>query len=360
MLLRGVLSPTFGASFDFGFATYVPVLDKNVEENWFGIIIYYHELQKNAEAFKKIMNNIGNFTKQGLQMAYLTAILIQPPAQQDMQQYRDIWTTDNDNEDIIYQIENQNNYEDWFPDDQSFQNKPRVNEPNTQKKEKNSDSKWEQSPEAGEPQNPFSRRHNIDVLKTDEACLKYGEYALTCPTIIHDDVIDAIVQEYRKNDKHANEIAHWIKVYAKEFGINAEVAMTAFMLQESSFGKVTGNLSGKYNIGNIRGKNGKFVNYRSYQEGVYAIFWQLDRYYRVWEIGGEKNAINNLETALHVFAPPYENPTNERIKIAKEFIDSIRALSDQYEQGKIQKEDIQREIYKIRQQLQQRYGPTWV
>jgi F0F1-type ATP synthase membrane subunit c/vacuolar-type H+-ATPase subunit K len=32
MLLRGVLSPTFGASFDFGFATYVPVLDKNVED----------------------------------------------------------------------------------------------------------------------------------------------------------------------------------------------------------------------------------------------------------------------------------------------------------------------------------------
>ena len=201
----------------------------------------------------------------------------------------------------------------------------------------------------------------LDLLKTDEAYIKYGEYALSGPTLIHPDVVLATVREYRGGDEYADEIAHWVNVYAQQYGMNTEVVMTAFMIQEGSFGKVTGNKSGDYNIGNIRSaRTGKFLDFESYQQGVEAIFWQVHRYDKVWPTEKNDDTIHELGRALEVYAPPHENPTQERITIAKEFIDRIRLISDQYGKGEISQDQLREKIHELRARLQEKYGPTWI
>jgi len=201
----------------------------------------------------------------------------------------------------------------------------------------------------------------LDLLKTDETYIKYGEYALSGPSIVNPDVILATVREYRDSDEHADEIAHWINIYADQYGINKEVVMTAFMIQESSFGKITGNISGDYNIGNIRAAStGKFLDFDSYEQGVDAIFWQVDRYDKVWPTEKNDDSIHEIGQAMEVYAPPNENPTQDRIEVAKEFIDSLRIISDQYEQGRITKKDLQDKIHELRASLQQKHGAVWI
>lgn len=198
-------------------------------------------------------------------------------------------------------------------------------------------------------------KSTLDVLKTHEAFQKYGPYALAGPTLVHDDVIAAVVSEYQKNERAAKEITEAIKVFDDKYSINAETAMVACMLQEGGFGAHTGNLSGNYNIGNIRSIiDGRFRDFDSYTHGVEDIFAQLNLYDQKWSEAG-KGEIHNLDAALPVYAPPSENPTELRIEMAKKTIAALRNISDSYSKGEMTKAQVSANIHNFRSQLQEEY-----
>ncbi|MDQ3239074.1 MAG: hypothetical protein M3P33_00980, partial [bacterium] len=86
-----------------------------------------------------------------------------------------------------------------------------------------------------------------DLLTTDEQYKKYGPYALAGPSLVSDKVMYALVSQYRNNDDEDEGIAEAIIRYADKYNLNVEVVATAFMIQEGSFGAVTGSKSAAYN-----------------------------------------------------------------------------------------------------------------
>lgn len=208
---------------------------------------------------------------------------------------------------------------------------------------------------------PLPETPAIETPATPEIAIQHGTYALEAPTQIHDDIIYAAVAEYRNHDNASFQIAQSIIQNKNEYQLNAETVMVPFMIQEGSFGKVVGNLSGDHNIGNLRDpRTGQFADYDSWESGVRAIFHQIHRYLRVWPTEKGITHINDLESALYIYAPPHENPTDFRLQVAKALIDELRALSERYERGEISKEQLDEEIHKIRVRLQKTYGPSWV
>lgn len=330
-----------------------------VQEQWLGIVLYYEDLKHNALELAKRVQNIKYYAENALQMAFVTALLIQSP------------TTDKSSHPQIQIYEPQNKVELVNP---SYNNEfvsnyqipvqaeaPKIIQVEHSEATSTIKVKEESLQEIVMQPDKAPPTSKLDLLKTDEAYIKYGEYALSGPTLINPDVVLATVREYRDNDEHADEIAHWVNIYAQAYGMNTEVIMTAFMIQEGSFGKVTGNKSGDYNIGNIRAAStGEFLDFESYQQGVEAIFWQVQRYDQFWPTEKNDDTIHEIERAMEVYAPPHENPTQERIVVAKEFIDGIRLISDQYEKGEISQDQLQEKIHELRSNLQQKHNTEWI
>ncbi len=67
-----------------------------------------------------------------------------------------------------------------------------------------------------------------------------------------------------------------------------------------------------------------------------------------------------MSAALNVYAPPFENPTEERIKVAEVFIDGLREISKQNDSNKYTDSELQEKIRILRARIQMEFGTRFI